>query len=110
MEYRFADQPQKAVDAGPELTDVTQSFGSVFKKIQTVDAVSEAQNQAAGDNRRDQRREDLRQRGDDSLQHILVFLRCLLYCVFGHPFDACCFYKGIVKVSHSIADDYLKLS
>ena len=49
MEDGFADQPQEAVNAGPELADVAQRLGAVIKKVDAVNAVAEAENQTAGD-------------------------------------------------------------
>ena len=43
MEDGFADQPQEAVYAGPELADIAQGFGAVFKEVDAVDAVAEAE-------------------------------------------------------------------
>ena len=42
MEDGFADQPQEAVNAGPELADVAQRLGAVIKKVDAVNAVAEA--------------------------------------------------------------------
>ena len=109
MEDRLADEPQKAVDACPELADVAQGLRSIFKKIQTVDAVPEAQDQTAGDDRRNQRGEDLRQRGDHPLQHILILLCRVFYRVLGYALDAGHRDKVIVKIRHRVADDHLKL-
>ena len=81
VEYRLTDEPQKAVNACPELADVTQSLRPVFKQIDAVNTVPKAKDQTACDDGRDQRREDLRQRGDHPLEHILVFLCRLLYRV-----------------------------
>ena len=33
MEDGFANQPQEAVNAGPELADVAQRLGAVIKKV-----------------------------------------------------------------------------
>jgi len=61
MEDGFADQPQEAVNAGPELADVAQGLSAVIEEIDAVDAVAEAQNQTARNDGRDQRGEDLGQ-------------------------------------------------
>ena len=53
MEDRLADQPQKAVHAGPELGDLHQSLGAVLKKRDAVDDVAEAQHKTAADQGRD---------------------------------------------------------
>ena len=84
MEDCLTDQPQKTVKSCPELTDITQCLGAVFKKVHTVDTVSKAQDQTTCDDRRDQWCKDLCQRCNNSLQYILVLLRRLLDCVLGN--------------------------
>ena len=110
MEDCLTDQPQKTVKSCPELTDITQCLGAVFKKVHTVDTVSKAQDQTTCDDRRDQWCKDLCQRCNNSLQYILVLLRRLFDCVLGNALHAGYFDKIIVKICDCISDDHLELS
>ena len=60
MEDCLTDQPQKTVKSCPELADITQCLGAVFKKVHTVDTVSKSQDQTTCDDRRDQWCKDLK--------------------------------------------------
>lgn len=51
------------------------------------DTIAEAQNQAACNDSREQRRENLRHRRNESLQEILVLLCHVLDRVFGYPLN-----------------------
>ncbi len=110
MEYRLSYQPQKAVDSGPELANVAEGLGAVFKQIHAVDAVAEAQDQTAGDNGRNQRCKDFRQCGYDPLQYVLILLGGLLDRILGHALYACCRCEVVVKICYGIADDDLELA
>ena len=110
MEDGLADQPQKAVHAGPELADIAQGFGAVFKEVDAVDAVAEAKDQTAGDDRRDQRCKDLGQCTHDLLQGGLVLLGRALDGILGHAVNAGHRDEIIVEITHRVADDDLKLA
>lgn len=60
MEDCLTDQPQKTVKSCPELADITQCLGAVFKKVHTVDTVSKSQDQTTCDDRQDQWCKDLK--------------------------------------------------
>ena len=110
VEYRFTDKPQEAVHAAPELADVTQCLCAVLKQIHAVDTVAEAKDQTASDNSRNQRCENLRQRSDHPLQHILVLLGRLLHCVFRHSLNTGRCRKVLIKLCYRIADNNLELA
>ena len=110
MEYRLADQPEKIIYSGPELADITQRFGSVFKQVETVDTVAEPQDQTSHNNRRYQRRKDLCYRSHCALQEILIALRRLFHSILGYPFDSGNRNKIIVKIRHCVPDNDLELS
>ena len=88
MEDGFADQPQEAVNAGPELADVAQGFGAVFKEVDAVDTVAEAKDQTAGDDGGNQRGKNLRKHAHDLLQCVLVLLGCALDGILGNTVNA----------------------
>ena len=110
MEDGFADQPQEAVNAGPELADVAQGFGAVFKEVDAVNAVAEAENQTAGDDGGNQRGKNLRKHAHDLLQCVLVLLGCALDGILGNTVNAGDGNKVIVEIADRIADDDLELA
>ena len=109
MENRLPNQPKKTIHTSPELTHFRQSLRTVFKQIQTVDTVSEPQNQPSDNNRRNQRSKNLRNRRYRPLQHILILFRSLLHRILRHPFHTCNRHKIIIKIRHTIPDNHLKL-
>ena len=110
MENGLADQPQEAVNAGPELADVAQRLGAVIKKVDAVNAVAEAENQTAGDDGRDQRGKNLSQHTHDLLQRVLVLLGRALDSLLGDTVDAGDRDEIIVEIADRIADDDLELA
>ena len=110
MEDGFANQPQEAVNAGPELTDVAQRLGAVIKKVDAVNAVAEAENQTAGDDGGNQRGKNLRKHAHDLLQCVLVLLGCALDSFLRDTIDAGDGNKVIVEIADRIADDDLELA
>ena len=73
MEDGFTDQPQEVVDASQNWESSTRGV-SALEDIETVDTVSETQDQTAEDDGRQERCEDLRQDGSQTLERILVLL------------------------------------
>ena len=110
MEDGFANQPQEAVNAGPELADVAQGFGAVFKEVDAVNAVAEAENQTAGDDGGNQRGKNLRKHAHDLLQCVLVLLGCALDSVLRDTVNAGYRNKVVVEIADRIADDDLELA
>ena len=110
VENGLADQPQEAVNAGPELADVAQGLSAVIEEIDAVDAVAEAQNQTACDDGRDQRGEDLSQHTHDLLQRVLVLLGRALDSLLGDTVDAGDRDEIIVEIVDRVADDDLELA
>lgn len=110
MEDGFADQPQEAVNAGPELADVAKRLGAVIKKVDAVNAVAEAENQTAGDDGGNQRGKNLRKHAHDLLQCVLVLLGCALDSFLRDTIDAGDGNKVIVEIADRIADDDLELT
>ena len=110
MEDGFANQPQEAVNAGPELTDVAQRLGAVIKKVDAVNAVAEAENQTAGDDGGNQRGKNLRKHAHDLLQCVLVLLGRALDSFLRDTVDAGDGNKVIVEIADRVADDDLKLA
>ena len=110
VENGLADQPQEAVNAGPELADVAQRLSAVIEEIDAVDAVAEAQNQTARNDGRDQRGEDLGQHAHNFLQGVLVLLGRALDSLLGDTVDAGDGNKVIVEIADRIADDDLELA
>ena len=110
MEDGFANQPQEAVNAGPELADVAQRLGAVIKKVDAVNAVAEAENQTAGDDGGDQRGEDLGQHAHNFLQDVLVLLGCALDGILGNTVNAGYRNEVVVEVADRVADDDLELT
>ena len=110
MEDGFADQPQEAVNAGPELADVAQRLGAVIKKVDAVNAVAEAENQTAGDDGGNQWGKNLRKHAHDLLQCVLVLLGRALDSVLRDTVDAGDGNKVIVEIADRIADDDLELA
>ena len=110
MEDGFANQPQEAVNAGPELADVAQRLGAVIKKVDAVNAVAEAENQTAGDDGRNQRGKNLRKHAHDLLQCVLVLLGCALDSFLRDTVNAGYRNKVIVEIADRIADDDLELA
>lgn len=88
MEDRLADEPEKLIHSGPELTHLHQRLGSVFEQVQLVDAVAEPENQTAGDDRGNERRENLCGNGRRALQDVLIPLRRFVHHILGHAVDA----------------------
>ena len=97
MEDRFSDQPQKAVGTCPELRNVRKALGSVIKKVDLSNDISEAKNQTAADQGRNKGCENLSQAAHDSLNHILVRLRSLLCRILAHALNSCVSGKFIVE-------------
>ena len=110
MEDGFANQPQEAVNAGPELADVAQRLGTVIKKVDAVNAVAEAENQTAGDDGGNQWGKNLRKHAHDLLQCVLVLLGRALDSVLRDTVDAGDGNKVIVEIADRIADDDLELA
>ena len=110
MEDGFANQPQEAVNAGPELADVAQRLGAVIKKVDAVNAVAEAENQTAGDDGGNQWGKNLRKHAHDLLQCVLVLLGCALDSFLRDTVDAGDGNKVIVEIADRIADDDLELA
>ena len=110
VEHRLADEPQEAVHAVPEGGDIGQALGAVGKEVDLADHVAEPQDQAAADQRRDQRGEDLAQRAHDPLDHRLVGLGRRLHGVLADPFNAGEGGELVVKHPHVVADDDLELT
>ena len=110
MEDGFTDQPEEAVHARPELADVAQGFGAVFKEVDAVDAVAEAKDQTAGDDGGDQRCKDLGQCTHDLLQGGLILLGRALDGILGHAVNAGHRNEIIVEIAHRVADDDLELA
>ena len=110
MEDGFANQPQEAVNAGPELADVAQRLGAVIKKVDAVNAVAEAENQTAGDDGGNQWGKNLRKHAHDLLQCVLVLLGCALDGLLRDTVDAGDGNKVIVEIADRIADDDLELA
>ena len=108
-EHRLADQPQKAIHAGPELGDLHQSLGAVLKKRDAVDDVAEAQHKTAADQGRDNGGKDLAQIAHHLLQPGLVGLCRLLCRILAHALDARVSRKLIVKGGYVVSDDHLEL-
>ena len=82
MEDGFADEPEEFVDAGPELGELDECVTAAPDR-HGIDDVAEAENETADDDRRNQRSEDLREGGHDSLQRVLIGLRCRLDLCLG---------------------------
>ena len=110
MEDGFANQPQEAVNAGPELADVAQRLGAVIKKVDAVNAVAEAENQTAGDDGGNQWGKNLRKRAHDLLQCVLVLLGCALDGILGNTVNAGYRNEVVVEVADRVADDDLELT
>ena len=110
MEDGFANQPQEAVNAGPELADVAQRLGAVIKKVDAVNAVAEAENQTAGDDGGNQWGKNLRKHAHDLLQCVLVLLGCALDGILRDTVNAGDGNKVIVEIADRIADDDLELA
>ena len=110
VENGLADQPEEAVNAGPELADVAQRLGAVIKKVDAVNAVAEAENQTAGDDGGNQRGKNLRKHAHDLLQCVLVLLGCALDSVLRDTVNAGDGNKVIVEIADRIADDDLELA
>ena len=110
MEDGFANQPQEAVNAGPELADVAQRLGAVIKKVDAVNAVAEAKDQTAGDDGGNQWGKNLRKHAHDLLQCVLVLLGRALDSILGNTVDAGDGNKVIVEIADRIADDDLELA
>ena len=110
MEDGFANQPQEAVNAGPELADVAQRLGAVIKKVDAVNAVAEAENQTAGDDGGNQWGKNLRKHTHDLLQCVLVLLGRTLDGFLRDTVNAGDGNKVIVEIAHRIADDDLELA
>ena len=110
VEHRLADEPEEAVQPGPELAEVTQGLGAVLEEVEAVDTVAEAQDQAPGDQGGDEGGEDLRQRRHDPLGRVLVLLGGLFHLVLGHALHAGHRHEVVVEVGDRVADDHLELS
>ncbi len=110
MEDGLTDEPEEAVQTCPELAQVTEGLGAVLKQIQTVDHVSETQDQTSGDQGGNQGSKDLRQSAHGALERILVLLCRLLHCVLGHAGYSGYGNKIIIKLSDGVTDDDLKLT
>ena len=110
MEDGFANQPQEAVYAGPELADIAQGFGAVFKEVDAVNAVAEAENQTAGDDGGNQWGKNLRKHAHDPLQRVLVLLGCALDGILGNTVNAGYRNEVVVEVADRVADDDLELA
>ena len=71
VEDSFTDQPEEMVNACPELGELDQGVAAL-ENIETVDTVSEAQDQTAGDDRGQEWCKDLRKYRRQTLQRILI--------------------------------------
>ncbi len=110
MEYRFTNQPQEAVQPRPELAQVAQGFGAVLEQVQAVNAVAKAEDQAAGNQRGDNRREDFSERAHNPLERALVLLGGALDRVLGHALNPGHRDKIVVKIGNRVANNHLELS
>ena len=110
MKDSLANQPEKMIHASPELAELHQSLGAVFKEIQRIYAVAEAQDQTACDDSRNQRGEYLCRNGRRPLENILVGPGCLLHRILGHSLDARHRSEVLIELAHRVADDDLELS
>ncbi len=110
MEDGLADEPQEAVDAGPELAQLDERLGTVAEEIDGVDAVAEAEDEAAGDDGGDDRGEDLGDDGHGALERVLVLLGRRLGRVLAHALDAGDPRELLVVGLDVVADDDLELA
>ena len=108
MEDRFAQQPEKVINSGPELALTDQR--RAVEDFHAVNDVAEAENQTASDNSRDQRRENLRKGGHEFLQNVLVLLGHALDLFFGDAGNAGDRREIVIEIRDFIADDHLELS
>ena len=109
VEDCLTDQPQEVVNACPELGELDQCV-SALENIETVDTVSETEDQTAGDDGRQKRCEDFRQHCRQTLQRILVLFGSLFDRVLGDAGNTGNLSKIIIKLIDRISNDDLELS
>ena len=110
MEHRLADQPQKAVQAGPELARIDECLRTVAEEVEGIDAVAKAQDQSADDHGGDDGRKHLCDHRHGSLHGVLVLLRRGLRGILRHAFDAGDADELLIERLDVVADDHLELT
>src|SRR5699024_6544820 len=97
MEHRFSDQTQEVISTRPKPGKNRQALGSVIENVDFADDITEAQNQTAADQGRNEGSENLAQAAHDPLNHVLVRL-CRLFCrVLADALNPCISGKFIVE-------------
>ena len=109
VENRLADQPEEAVHTVPEGRYIGQALGAAVKEVDFTDHIAEPQDQAAADQRGNQRGKDFTQRAHDALNQRLICLGRRLDSVLADALNAGKSGEFIVKVGHIVADDHLEL-
>jgi hypothetical protein len=110
VEDGLADEPEEAVDASPELRDLDEGHGAVVEEGDGVYAVAEAEDEAADDDGRDERREDLCDGAHGLLERVGVGERGLLHLFLRGLADARDLGELVVEVLDVVADDDLELA
>ena len=118
VEDGLADHPQEAVHAAPERPHVRDGLGAVLEvedagigeEVDLADDVTEAQDETAADESRDERCKDLSEHAHRTLQRVLVCARRGLGGLLGDALDAADRRELLVEVCHVVADDHLELA
>ena len=82
---------------------------TVLEQVKLIDAVAETEDKSPGDDRRNERCENLCGDGRCPLQDVLVPLRRLLYGILGHALDSGDGHEILVELRDRVPDDDLKL-
>ena len=107
MEDGFADKPEELVHPRPEDGGLRQRLA--VEHFDFADEVAEAEDEAAADERGDDRRENFAEGAHDALQQVLLAAGRSFHRIFGYAFDAGQRGECFVELADFVADDDLEL-
>jgi len=110
MEHGFADEPEEAVHARPELADVTERLGAVPEEVDGIDAVPEAEDEATYDDCGNERCEDLGDGTHGLLEQVLVLEPFLFDVLLRALLDSTERDEILEEHRYVVSDDDLELS
>ena len=108
MEDGFADEPEKLVHPRPEDGGLRQRLA--VEHFDFADEVAEAEDEAAADERGDDRRENFAEGAHDALQQVLLAAGRSFHRILRYPFNTGERGKRLIKLAYLIANNHLELS
>ena len=109
MKPKTAPNTSRKEPVMPLNTTLEIAEPTVLEQVKLIDAVAETEDKSPGDDRRNERCENLCGDGRCPLQDVLVPLRRLLYGILGHALDSGDGHEILVELRDRVPDDDLKL-